>query len=64
VAATGREGQKGLRDEALSRDDRFLYAIDPDAAAVLGWAVGRAGELTPIGSFDGLPATVAGLAAS
>jgi 6-phosphogluconolactonase len=58
------DGQTGLRDEALSDDDGFLYAIDADSRRVLGWAVGDDGSLDPIGSWDGLPATVAGLAAS
>jgi hypothetical protein len=29
-----------------------------------GWAVGDAGSLIAVGSWDGVPATVAGLAAS
>ena len=40
------------------------YAIDADAQKVFGWTVGENGELTPVGAFDGMPATVAGLAAS
>lgn len=64
VAATAIGGQKGLRDEDISPDGRFLYAIDADARRIFGWAVGVAGSLEPIGSWDGLPATVAGLAAS
>ena len=64
VAASTREGEKGIRDEALSRDGRYLYAIDADAQKVFGWTVGENGELTPVGAFDGMPATVAGLAAS
>lgn len=58
------DGQTGLRDEDLSRDGRFLYAIDADHRRVLGWAVGEGGSLSPVGSWEGLPATVAGLAAS
>jgi 6-phosphogluconolactonase len=58
------DGQTGLRDEALSGDGRFLYAIDADSRRVHGWAVGEGGSLSPIGSWEGLPATVAGLAAS
>lgn len=58
------EGQTGLRDEDLSSDGRFLYAIDADTHRVFGWAVDTQGSLSPIGSWDGLPATVAGLAAS
>jgi 6-phosphogluconolactonase len=63
VAGTTVEGQPGLRDEDLSRDGRFLYAIDADASRIFGWSVER-GNLSPIGSWDGVPATVAGLAAS
>jgi 6-phosphogluconolactonase (cycloisomerase 2 family) len=58
------DGQTGLRDEDLSSDGRFLYAIDADGRRVLGWAVGEGGSLSPVGSWQGLPATVAGLAAS
>jgi 6-phosphogluconolactonase len=64
VAATAIEGATGLRDEALSADDRFLYAVDADARRIFGWAVSDDGSLAPVGSWDGLPATVAGLAAS
>jgi 6-phosphogluconolactonase len=58
------EGRPGLRDEALSSDGAFLYAIDADAGRIFGWAVADAGELLPVGSWEGIPATVAGLAAS
>jgi 6-phosphogluconolactonase len=58
------EGRKGLRDEDLSGDGRFLYAIDADAREVRGWRVGEAGTLAPLGAWNGLPATAAGLAAS
>lgn len=58
------DGQKGLRDEDLSSDGRFLYAIDADSRRVFGWSVGEGGALSRIGSWTGLPATVAGLAAS
>ena len=64
VAATTVEGTKGVRDEALSADGRFLYALDADAQRVLGWALEDDGSLTPVGSWNGLPATVAGLASS
>jgi 6-phosphogluconolactonase (cycloisomerase 2 family) len=63
AAGTSVEGQPGLRDEDLSRDGRFLYAIDADAHRIFGWSVDR-GRLSAIGSWDGIPATVAGLAAS
>ena len=64
VAGTTQQGEKGVRDEGISSDGRFLYAIDADAQKVFGWAVEEDGRLTPIGEFDGVPDTVAGLAAS
>jgi 6-phosphogluconolactonase len=64
VAGTTRMGEKGVRDEALTRDGRYLYAIDTDAQRVFGWSVTDAGELVSIGAFEGVPPTVAGLAAS
>ena len=54
----------GLRDEGLTADGRFLYAIDADAGKVFGWSVGDGGTLEPVGSWEGIPASVAGLAAS
>jgi 6-phosphogluconolactonase (cycloisomerase 2 family) len=57
------DGRRGLRDEALSDDGRYLYALDTDSGSVFGWALGQDGSLTPLGSWGGLPATVAGLAA-
>jgi 6-phosphogluconolactonase (cycloisomerase 2 family) len=64
VAATAVEGQTGLRDEALTRDGAFLYAIDADTGRIFGWAVGDDGTLRPVGAWEGVPETVAGLAAS
>jgi 6-phosphogluconolactonase len=64
VAGSTGQGEKGLRDEAISGDGRYLYAIDADAQKLFGWAVGQDGHLTPTGAFNGLPDTVAGLAAS
>jgi 6-phosphogluconolactonase len=57
-------GIPGLRDEDLSSDGRFLYALDADGGRVYGWLVEAEGTLEPVGSWGGLPATVAGLAAS
>jgi 6-phosphogluconolactonase len=57
------DGMPGLRDEALSGDGRFLYAIDVDSGRIYGWSVDAEGSLEPVGSWDELPATVAGLAA-
>jgi 6-phosphogluconolactonase len=65
-AAAGRaiDGQRGLRDADLSRNGRFLYALDSGARSVFGWAVGDDGSLSAIGSWNGLPDTAAGLAAA
>jgi 6-phosphogluconolactonase len=64
VAASTRLGEKGVRDEAITGDGRFLYALDADAQRIYGWSVGDDGSLSPVGDADGLPETVAGLAAS
>jgi 6-phosphogluconolactonase len=64
VAGSTRQGEKGVRDGAISGDGRYLYAIDADAQKLCGWAVGRGGQLTPVGEVGGVPGTVAGLAAS
>jgi 6-phosphogluconolactonase (cycloisomerase 2 family) len=64
TAAVSLDGRPGLRDEALSADGRFLYAIDADSGTVFGWAVGEDGTLSPVGSWGGLPTTVAGMAAT
>jgi 6-phosphogluconolactonase (cycloisomerase 2 family) len=64
VAATTVDGEPGLRDEALSADGRFLYALHADTGNVYGWRVADDGTLAPIGSTNGLPLTAAGLAAS
>jgi len=58
------DGMPGLRDEALSSDGRFLYAIDADGGRIYGWSVDADGALELVGSWEGVPETVAGLAAS
>jgi 6-phosphogluconolactonase len=63
VAGSTVLGEKGVRDEALSADGRFLYTLDADARKVFAFAVRDDGRLDPVGDFDGLPATAAGLAA-
>jgi 6-phosphogluconolactonase (cycloisomerase 2 family) len=63
VAATTVKGQKGIRDAALSADGRFFYALDADAHRVFAYRVEDEGRLEPLGSANGLPGTVAGLAA-
>jgi 6-phosphogluconolactonase (cycloisomerase 2 family) len=57
------ERRPGLRDEDLSDDGRFLYAVDADKGAVVGWSIGDDGALAPAVTIDGLPTTIAGLAA-
>ncbi len=57
------EVRPGLRDEDLTDDGAFLYAIDADGGRVVAWAVDRQGSLSPLGSWGGLPITIAGLAA-
>jgi 6-phosphogluconolactonase (cycloisomerase 2 family) len=58
------EGMPGLRDEDITSDGRFLYAIDADGGRIYGWSVEAEGALEPVGSWGDLPATVAGLVAS
>ena len=53
----------GLRDEDLSDDGRYLYAIDADQGQVVAWSVDGRGQLSAAGSWGGLPTTIAGLAA-
>ena len=64
VAGSTRLGEPGVRDEAISTDGRFLYALDADSQKVHGWRIDADGRLSDIGVADGLPSTVAGLAAS
>ncbi len=64
VAGSTGIGEPGIRDEAITGDGRFLYAIDADHQRIFGWTVGGDGHLEPVGEFEGVPATVAGIAAS
>ena len=64
VAATTVEGRPGIRDEALTSDGQYLYALHADTGRVFGWKVGADGTLDALGSANGLPLTAAGLAAS
>jgi 6-phosphogluconolactonase len=63
TAGVTEDGRPGLRDEDLSDDGRFLYAIDADQGQVVGWSVDERGHLSMLGAWDGVPTTVAGLAA-
>jgi 6-phosphogluconolactonase (cycloisomerase 2 family) len=64
VAGSTRLGKAGIRDQAISSNGRFLYALDADAQKVHGWSIEPNGRLDEIGAFEGVPLTVAGLAAS
>ena len=55
VAGSARLGEKGMRDEAVSGDGRYLYAIDADAQKLFGWAVGQGGQLTRRAAPPGTP---------
>jgi hypothetical protein len=57
------DGRPGVRDEGLSDDGRFLYAIDAYQGQIVGWLVDDRGHLSMPGAWDGVPTTVAGLAA-
>jgi 6-phosphogluconolactonase (cycloisomerase 2 family) len=51
-------------DMAVSADDRFLYALGTTDGSISGFRVTSSGALAPLTTrVDGLPATVAGLAA-
>jgi YVTN family beta-propeller protein len=63
AAAITEDGRPGLRDEDLSDDGRYLYAIDADQGQVVAWTVDDRGMLTSAGSWGGLPTTIAGVAA-
>jgi 6-phosphogluconolactonase (cycloisomerase 2 family) len=63
TAGVTEDGRSGLRDEDLSDDGRFLYAIDADQGQIVGWSVDGRGHLSMLGAWDGVPTTVAGLAA-
>ena len=64
VAATTTPGELSVRDHDFSENGRFLYAIDIKSRKVHAWRLKANGRLEEIGAFAGLPATVAGMAAS
>ena len=64
VAASTRLGKAGVRDETITGDGRFLYALDADAQKVHGWRIEDGGRLVEVDAVGGVPDTVAGLAAS
>jgi 6-phosphogluconolactonase (cycloisomerase 2 family) len=63
AAASVGHARPGLRDGDVTDDGRFLFAIDADGGAVIGWRIGTDGSLSRVGSWEGLPNTIAGLAA-
>jgi len=63
TAGITQDGRPGLRDEDLSDDGQFLYAIDADQGQIVAWSVDEQGHLSMAGSWGGVPTTVAGLAA-
>jgi 6-phosphogluconolactonase len=63
AAASVGDPRPGLRDEDVTDEGRFLFAIDADGGSVVGWRIGTDGSLSRAGSWDGLPNTIAGLAA-
>ena len=56
-------GTASVTDLATSSDGRYLYARMGDGS-VGGWAIGHDGTLTAVGTFPGLPAGAAGIAAT
>jgi 6-phosphogluconolactonase len=54
----------GLELLATVRTGVAPKSVAEHAGDVFGWAVDGEGRLTPLGSWNGLPATAAGLAAS
>ena len=58
-----RDGRMLVTNAGSDEVSLLLCALDADARGVFGWRVGAGGELDPVGSFEGLPETVAGLAA-
>jgi 6-phosphogluconolactonase len=64
AAGVAVDGSSGPRDLGLTGDGRFLYAIDADSQQIVAWSVDEAGVLTPVGTWPGLPVTVAGIAVS
>ena len=61
VAATTGDGSHPI-DLALSRHDRFLYALASGTGAILGFAV-DGGSLAPVNQVEALPPSVSGLVA-
>lgn len=65
LAAKGGETGAGTgpTDAAVSRNGRLIYALSPRSQTVIGFSVQTDGTLTMVGSFGGLGANPAGVAA-
>lgn len=48
-------------DMVVSRDGKFLYALDVKVGKISGFSIGSNGQLTSIGDFGGLPTSSVGL---
>lgn len=63
----GRAGETGVdtgpTDASKSRDGRLIYVLSPRSQTVIGFAMQADGSLVSLGSFGGLPANAAGMAA-
>src|SRR2546430_873036 len=51
TAGITEDGRPGLRDQDLSDDGRFLYAIDADQGPIAAWSVDEQGQLSMAGSW-------------
>lgn len=64
AGTTGAPGGFGTRDQDLSNDGAYLYAIDVGTLTVNAFSVGANGTLSKVATYTGLPSTFAGMAAS
>lgn len=64
AARAGETGaDTGPTDAGKSRDGQLLYVLSPRSQTVIGFTVQADGTLAALGSFGGLPANAAGMAA-
>jgi 6-phosphogluconolactonase (cycloisomerase 2 family) len=59
---TGTTGGAPL-DEAISRNDKFLYVLNPSIALINAFRVNSDGSLVSLTGASGIPASAAGLIA-
>jgi 6-phosphogluconolactonase (cycloisomerase 2 family) len=62
VAGTTSLGELSIRDNGITEDGRYMYAIDIFSRMVHWWRVQSDGSLVASGTVPGLPGTVAGIA--